>query len=774
MPYYYRIGLLWILLLASSLSSTGQPALDPSLRRLLRSNELPDAERIAEIPRLRAWLRAHPTDKLGRFLAYKRLTADFEIMVKPDSTYEPLVAAARLGQQLAPAYPLERAVVLRQLGAYYLGAGVLDSSLRHLAQAARLYKADPRQGRMDTITLVDGQPLLILAEMAELTRFQAMVFERKGDVRRAAPYYEQALHYQKARGDEVEAASVLRRLGLLHIHLNQPNEARRYLAEVLRIARQQASVPTAAMMTSSTIDTYMRLQLTPADKAALLAATVAMQQRLQPALRAHPNEVPLLFQAAWLAQSEAQLRPGPRGRILQRADSLFTRMRRLSQASTLEEWDYYLRRTDNYILWLKERPDAVRLARTYLDSIALPISRVGTSIGLARALNQAGQPKVALEVLEPVLAGPLRQGVTVLRQTALGQLSTAYGLLKDYPRAYAARLEFDRLQDSIRTREQFLAVNDLEVRYRTEQKEQRIMQLTQQRRIAQLNDERQKARVRLLGVAVGGLLLALLVFGLLYRRLRRAQAQLQAATRTKDRLYSIIGHDLRSPLTAFAGLADMISFYRQRGELDALDELTQEVRQTTGRLTGLLDNLLLWAATQSGELAYVPEPLAVTELLTEVVALYEPAARARLITLAVAAPAGLALRADRNMTLTMLRNLVSNALKVSPAGSTITLRAEAVGPEVVLTVQDQGPGLTAAQVQTLQSATVGVAAALPGRRGTGLGLPLVRQLAQRQQGAFELASAPGQGTTARIRLPRTEAVPTPAAVPVALNNHVST
>ncbi|MGI4874689.1 MAG: sensor histidine kinase [Janthinobacterium lividum] len=106
------------------------------------------------------------------------------------------------------------------------------------------------------------------------------------------------------------------------------------------------------------------------------------------------------------------------------------------------------------------------------------------------------------------------------------------------------------------------------------------------------------------------------------------------------------------------------------------------------------------------------------------------------------------------MVLTQLRNLLSNALRVAPAGSAITLAAQLAGGGLELSVADAGPGLTVAQLALLAHYPgQQLPPRLPGQQGTGLGLWLVRQLAGRQQGTFELASAPGQGTTARLWLP---------------------
>jgi len=333
--------------------------------------------------------------------------------------------------------------------------------------------------------------------------------------------------------------------------------------------------------------------------------------------------------------------------------------------------------------------------------------------------------------------------------------------------AFKSLLQMVEITDTLQSAERREAIARLQVSFDTERKEGRIKALTQQQLLQQAEARRQRQQLWALAAVLAAVGLGLGGATWLALRLRRSRAQLAAqneelaqARATQDRLYSVIAHDLRSPLVAFTGLADMVRTYREQGELAALDELTGEVGQTAERLTGLLDNLLHWAASQTGELAYRPETLDATALLHDTAALYAPAARARQVTLSVeAAPELPDLWADYNMTLTQLRNLTGNALKVAPKGSTLVLAAQP-GPAdgVELLVRDAGPGLTAEQLAALN--TKGMPA-LPGgrrQRGTGLGLPLVKQLAARQQGVFRLESVPGQGTTARLLLPAATAV----------------
>ncbi len=331
------------------------------------------------------------------------------------------------------------------------------------------------------------------------------------------------------------------------------------------------------------------------------------------------------------------------------------------------------------------------------------------------------------------------------------QLSRLYEEAGMLGKALAAERTFWHIRDSTNSLKVQQQLNELNTRFKTEQREARIQALTQAKRLADL-------RIWALLAGLALVLAGAAVFGRQYQRLRRTQRALAATTRTKDRLYSVVAHDLRSPIASFPGLLDLLRRYRDRAATQDFDGLLTEMRDASQQVARLLENLLQWAASQHGELAVRPETLSLHELITDVAALYTPTAEAagkRLTVLLPAATEPLRALADRQMTRAILRNLTDNALKYLPAGGTATLSAEAgANGTVVLVISDDGPGLTGAQLAAFQAEVAPVGGATQAEvRGTGLGLPLCRLLAERQGGDLHLVSAPGQGLTARVVLP---------------------
>ena len=342
----------------------------------------------------------------------------------------------------------------------------------------------------------------------------------------------------------------------------------------------------------------------------------------------------------------------------------------------------------------------------------------------------------------------------------------AYNLLseisasrRDFEQAYSWQTMFRELNDSLNNRSRLQALMALQTRYETADKESQIRRLTDREGVMQ---ERNRA---LLGGIVA-LVLGLGGMAFLYAKLRRsrealainhqalseATQELRQLAASKDRLYAIVAHDLRGPVTSFASVTELIGFYLKQGDEAGLRRLPELVRQSAQQLNHLLDNLLNWAVNQTGELAFHPQTLLVAELCDEIVHLYANAAEAKQITLDLHCSLDLTIWADEHMTQTVLRNLVGNALKFTPTGGTIRLLAEpAPGNEVALSVQDSGQGMEPAQIAALLSSEV---PPLRGpRSGTGLGLLLCRAFVARQSGTISIRSTPDQGTTVRVCLP---------------------
>jgi len=236
------------------------------------------------------------------------------------------------------------------------------------------------------------------------------------------------------------------------------------------------------------------------------------------------------------------------------------------------------------------------------------------------------------------------------------------------------------------------------------------------------------------------------------RDLEALNARLNEVNEQKDLLFRIIAHDLRNPFSVVSGYTQYL--YHRAPHLDAatVQDMAGRAHEATLAVTRLLDTLLEWSRLQSGEVRGKFQPLTLVELAEEVLSLYANLARRKEITLAVDVHEALQARGDQDMVLTILRNLVNNAIKFTPPGGRVVLRARAAAPvpgQVAIEVADTGTGIAPEELDHLFVPDTGRErqSGTQGEPGLGLGLPICKQLAERQGGQLQVHSEPGQGTT---------------------------
>ncbi len=270
---------------------------------------------------------------------------------------------------------------------------------------------------------------------------------------------------------------------------------------------------------------------------------------------------------------------------------------------------------------------------------------------------------------------------------ALNSLAEAMRHLGQAPAAFDTLQRAHTLLDTLFSQAKREEFARQQVVFEVGEKEARIRKLEQQRRIERLEADRQTARNRLLVGGLAALALLLTAGGLFYVRLRRtsaalavseaqaraAEAQARAANATKDQLMSIIGHDLRGPVASFQQLTPVLQELVPAGP-DAADahQLLASLAGGARHLGELLDNLLRWARTEGGQTVNYPAHLPLAGVAASLDALLQPAALAKGITLTVAVvPPDLRAWADPDLLNTVLRNLLTNALKFTPAGGRV-------------------------------------------------------------------------------------------------------
>lgn len=237
-------------------------------------------------------------------------------------------------------------------------------------------------------------------------------------------------------------------------------------------------------------------------------------------------------------------------------------------------------------------------------------------------------------------------------------------------------------------------------------------------------------------------LFALLLSGMFYyvSRLRRKRnKELYRINASKDKLFSIVSHDLKSPVAAQKMATEMMLENFEEMDKPQLLERIRSFHQATETQHELLRNLLDWARMQTGQIKYRPTRFSLTELAKEVADIYRLPAQNKGISIRLEAAADCVTLADRSMIHTVLRNLINNAVKFSHRDSQVAVSVTCDGELARVMVKDSGVGMPAAGEEKILVGTAG-------EKGSGLGLTICREMLERNNSRLEIRSTEGVGT----------------------------
>ncbi len=230
--------------------------------------------------------------------------------------------------------------------------------------------------------------------------------------------------------------------------------------------------------------------------------------------------------------------------------------------------------------------------------------------------------------------------------------------------------------------------------------------------------------------------------------------QLQHLLTEKDKFFSIIAHDLKSPMTGLLSLSKMFADDVETLNIKELQNVASMMHKSSERLYALMENLLQWALMQQGVMEFSPRAHSLQELVHAGIDPLRSVSEQKQITLQSRIPDDLVVLADAQMITTVVRNLVSNALKYTESGGSVNITATPDQGMVRISVQDSGMGMDQPTQDRIFS--LDRKASRPGTQretGTGLGLVLCKQFIEQHGGKIWVESELGKGTTVFFTLP---------------------
>ncbi|RAI92198.1 phospho-acceptor domain-containing protein [Algoriphagus yeomjeoni] len=236
--------------------------------------------------------------------------------------------------------------------------------------------------------------------------------------------------------------------------------------------------------------------------------------------------------------------------------------------------------------------------------------------------------------------------------------------------------------------------------------------------------------------------------------IEHSKLKLEELNQTQNKLFSIIAHDLRNPFNNIVGLSELLK--ESDTDKGQAIEYADLINSTAKNTLNLLDNLLNWAKSQTGELSFTPSKIKLTKVISEIIWLKESLAKAKHISLTYSPTRDIELYTDRNILDTILRNLISNAIKFTKQGGYIIVLATADEHQVQISICDNGVGMNQETIRKIfdPSSTM-TSLGTENEGGSGLGLVLCREFVKRLNGHLWVESVVGKGSKFIFTLPLT-------------------
>jgi signal transduction histidine kinase len=224
---------------------------------------------------------------------------------------------------------------------------------------------------------------------------------------------------------------------------------------------------------------------------------------------------------------------------------------------------------------------------------------------------------------------------------------------------------------------------------------------------------------------------------------------------TKDKFFSIIAHDLLNPFNVLLGFTEDLTINSTEYSTEEVRKAIHAIYDTSQKTYSLLKNLLEWARSQNGKIDFIPENVNLRGIVLDSITSVENQANQKKISIQSCISDKTLVFADRNLLTTILRNLLSNAVKFTPLKGKIFVNELELTDFIEISVTDTGIGISPENIQKLfkienKQSTPGTA----NEKGTGLGLLLCKEFAERQSGKIWVESQINKGSTFKFTIPK--------------------
>lgn len=238
------------------------------------------------------------------------------------------------------------------------------------------------------------------------------------------------------------------------------------------------------------------------------------------------------------------------------------------------------------------------------------------------------------------------------------------------------------------------------------------------------------------------------------KALRESEANLREINATKDKLFSIIAHDLKSPFTSILGFSELLANNMEKYGIEESKEYMGYINTSAKNTLALLENLLAWAKAQSGQMILKTQRLEVYRVVQEIIDVLNASAKIKGISLVNHPSNRIEIVTDQNILQTVLRNLISNAIKYSYTHGEVIIKSLSFDKTVEIQVQDEGMGMEQELIDNLFRIDKNIVMrGTANEKGSGLGLLLCKELIEKLNGKIKVQSQKEKGSILSFTIP---------------------
>lgn len=352
-------------------------------------------------------------------------------------------------------------------------------------------------------------------------------------------------------------------------------------------------------------------------------------------------------------------------------------------------------------------------------------------------------------------------GAKLVIRDALKILSEVYYQTNQYKKTAEFNKSIIKYNDTLFSQQLSEKIFNLEYRFEKEKKQAEIDLLNKDKQIQELLLNRSRTLSITLSIILS-LVTLLFVFFLYTYRHRQKQnkllfeqkEELKRLNLAKDKMFLIIGHDLRGPVGSLVSLIEVLLSEEEISSNKSLVNTFNVFMKSVQSINDLLENLLFWARGQRGEVAYVPEKLNLNLIVEKNLLVFKGIADSKDISLNATILEEFNVFADKNMLTLIVRNLLSNAIKYTPKGGSIDIEIVKKNNYLLFSIKDTGIGFNQDVAEKIfRTDTYYTTAGTNNEKGSGLGLILCKEFVTTMNGTIWAESNPGQGSTFFFTIP---------------------